>query len=84
MPINETANFTGYTKKGFTYKDHCRLADLYKKLDKKGIKMMLSNHDVDLVHKLYKGFNIEKTDVRRVINSDVSKRTGKEVIITNY
>ena len=45
---------------------------------------MLSNHDVPLVHELYSGFTIERVDVRRAINSDASKRSGKEVIITNY
>ena len=45
---------------------------------------MLSNNNVPLVYDLYKGFNIENIDVRRSINRDASKRTGKEVIITNY
>ena len=84
VPVNETANFTDYTKDGFTYEDHKRLSELFKSLDKKGVKIMLSNHDVQLVHDLYAGYNIENISVRRHINSDASKRTGKEVIITNY
>ena len=84
VPVNETANFTDYTKDGFTYEDHKRLSELFKSLDKKGVKIMLSNHDVQLVHDLYAGYNIENISVRRHINSDASKRTGKEVIVTNY
>jgi DNA adenine methylase len=84
IPVSETANFTDYTKDGFGYDDHCRLAELFKRLDKAGVKVMLSNHNVDLVYELYDGFKIESVDVKRAINRDSSKRVGKEVIITNY
>jgi DNA adenine methylase len=84
IPVNKTANFTGYTKDGFSYEDHKRLAELYHRLDTLGAKIMLSNNNVDLVYELYDGYKIESVDVRRNINSDASKRVGKEVIITNY
>lgn len=84
IPVSETASFTDYTKDGFTYDDHVRLSKLYKHLADNGVKCMLSNHDVDLVYELYDGFKIESTDVKRNINSNAKKRTGKEVIITNY
>ena len=84
IPVSDTAGFTDYTKNGFSYEDHCRLADLYKRLSDKGVKVMLSNHNVDLVYQLYDGFKIEPVDVKRAINSNAKKRTGKEVIITNY
>lgn len=84
VPISDTANFTDYTKDGFSYEDHVRLSELFKELDKRGAYVMLSNHDVPLVHQLYEGFSIESTAVKRMINSDASKRDGKEVIITNY
>ena len=84
VPVSKTASFTDYTKDGFTYEDHCRLARLYRRLDALGAKVMLSNHNVDLVHELYDGFHIEPVSVRRAINRDASKRVGKEVIITNY
>ena len=84
IPESTTANFTDYTKEGFNYDAHCRLARLFKQLDAKGIKVMLSNNDVELVHNLYEGFHIENVDAARMINRDASKRKGKEVIITNY
>jgi DNA adenine methylase len=84
VPVTETANFTDYTKDGFTYEDHVRLSKLYKKLDKKGAKIMLSNNDVPLVYELYGEFNIDRFNVRRAINRNANKRKGKEVIITNY
>lgn len=84
VPVSETANFTDYTKDGFSLEAHKRLAALYRRLAAQGTKVMLSNHNVPLVHELYSGFTIEEVDVRRAINSDASKRSGKEVIITNY
>lgn len=84
IPVSETASFTDYTKDGFSYEDHRRLADLFRRLDAAGVKIMLSNHNVDLVYELYDGFKIEAVDVKRAINRDASKRVGKEVIITNY
>ncbi|MGN1392432.1 MAG: DNA adenine methylase [Succinivibrionaceae bacterium] len=84
VPVSTTANFTDYTKDGFKYEDHLRLVALFKNLDKLGVKVMLSNNNVDLVHELYKGYKIEEVNVKRAINSNASKRVGKEVIITNY
>lgn len=84
VPISETANFTDYTKDGFSLEDHKRLAGLFRALDSIGAYVMLSNHNVPLVHELYRGFKIEAIDVRRSINRDASKRIGKEVLITNY
>ncbi|MCI8537358.1 MAG: DNA adenine methylase [Oscillospiraceae bacterium] len=84
VPVNETANFTDYTKEGFSLEDHKRLAALYRKLAAQGTNVMLSNHNVPLVHELYMGFTIEEVGVRRAINRDAAKRSGKEVIITNY
>lgn len=84
IPVSKTANFTDYTKDGFSYEDHCRLAELSKRLNDAGVKIMLSNNDVDLVYELYDGFKIKGVDVKRAINRNASKRTGKEVIITNY
>lgn len=43
IPASETTKFTNYTKDGFTYEDHVRLAELYKCLVAKEVKVMLSN-----------------------------------------
>ena len=47
---------------------------------------MLTNHNTEFIRSLYeeKGYRIEIVPVKRMINSDASKRTGEEVIITNY
>lgn len=84
LPVSDTANFMSYTKSGFTMKDHTRLAEFTRALVDKGVKVMLSNNDVPLVHDLYEGFDIQSVDVRRAINSDKEKRTGQEVIIKTW
>ena len=84
IPVSETANFTDYTKDGFSCEDHKRLSELFRRLDRIGAYIMLSNHNVPLVYELYKGYCIREIDVRRSINRDASRRVGKEVIITNY
>ena len=84
IPESETAYFTDYTKDGFTYSDHKRLADLFARLDGIGARLMLSNNDVPLIYELYKGYNIRSFGAKRMINCNASKRFGKEVIITNY
>ena len=82
-PLTATS-FTSYTKEGFGYEDHVRLAKVFKELTNRGCYCMLTNHDTPLIRELYKDFRIEVVDVRRSINRNGSDRTGKEVIITNY
>lgn len=82
-PLN-ASSFESYTKEGFTREQHERLAELFKQLDQKGCYCMLTNHNTELIQSLYGDFTMEEIDVRRAINSDASKRIGKEVIIRNY
>ncbi len=83
VPLIPTS-FTDYTKEGFDYEDHLRLAKLYKRLSEQGVHCMLTNHNTDLVRELYAGFNIKVVQVARNINSNALERKGEEVIITNY
>ena len=82
-PLNPTS-FDSYTKEGFAEEEHRRLAGLFRRLAEKGVYCMLTNHNTELIRELYDGFLIEEIDVRRAINSDPKKRTGKEVIIRSY
>ena len=57
---------------------------MFKELTDKGVYCMLTNHNTELINELYKEYNKKTVQVKRMINSDTSKRTGEEVIITNY
>lgn len=86
-PPYDTINnsFTSYTEEGFTKKDQERLSNVFKELDKKGVKVMLSNHNTDFIKELYDGFNFHVISAKRNINSKGNKRGRvEEVIITNY
>ncbi len=83
VPISDTANFTAYTVDGFGHEDQVRLRDTAVALKKRGVVVVLSNHDVPIVRKLYKGFKFERVKAKRNINSKASKRGPVwEVIIT--
>lgn len=44
-PLNRPSSFTAYAKDGFSDNDQRRLADFFRKMDKKGAFLMLSNSD---------------------------------------
>ncbi len=84
-PLNPSS-FESYTKEGFDIESHKRLATLFDKMTKKGCFCMLTNHNTEFINELYseKGYRMDVVSVKRMINSDASKRVGEEVIICNY
>lgn len=84
-PISETANFTSYTRYGFTKEDHIRLRECCDTLTARGIKFMLSNSDTDFIRSLYAGYDITEVFAKRFINCNGNGRGAvKELIIRNY
>lgn len=82
---SDTDTFTSYTNSGFNRDDQIRLSEVFKKLDKKGCYVMLSNHNTKLINELYRDYNIHVIMAKRNINSNGKGRgTIEEVIITNY
>lgn len=77
--------FNSYTQSGFGKDEQLRLSEVFKELDKKGVYVMLSNHNTEYINELYSDYNIHVIEAKRNINSNGKKR-GKveEVIITNY
>lgn len=84
-PLNPTS-FESYTKEGFDMESHKRLSKLFDKLTDRGCYCMLTNHNTEFINELYgkKGYRMEVTSVKRMINSDASNRKGEEIIIRNY
>lgn len=84
-PVSQTASFTSYARDGFSQDDQTRLRDVYKALDRRGCKLMLSNSDVPFIRDLYRDFEVDTVAAPRAINCDATKR-GKvsEVVVTNY
>jgi DNA adenine methylase len=84
-PVSKTANFTDYNSNGFTFDDQKRLADVFARLSKKGVQLMLSNSKVSEIEDLFAGCIIDTVEAKRCINCNGERRNGtREIIVTNY
>ena len=91
-PLSDTAHFVSYSKDDFNDQDQERLATLFKELDQKGAKLLLSNSDPkntvpddEFFDNLYSEFTIDRVSANRAINSKGLKRGPiNELLIRNY
>jgi DNA adenine methylase len=86
-PESSTACFTNYTSFGFDNQDQQELADIFRKLDDRKCKVMLTNSSTPLVRELYAPFDEHTVEVssKRAINCKGAKRQGHtDLIIRNY
>ena len=83
-PLSATSSFTDYHGPGFGIEQQRRLAALFRELDRRGVRMMLSNSDTPLVRELYAGYLIDEVQASRAINSKGDRR-GRitELVIRN-
>lgn len=84
-PVSETSYFTAYSSDRFAEDQQVQLKDVFGKLAKRGVKVMLSNSDCEFIRNLYSSFNIHTISASRAINSNAKKR-GKitELLVTSY
>lgn len=84
-PVSNTANFTGYSRGGFSREDQVRLRECCDDLNRRGIKFMLSNSSTDFIREQYAPYNITIVQAKRAINSDAAGRGQvDEVVVRNY
>jgi len=69
VPISESANFTSYTKSSFKKEDQIKLFNVFKELDQKGCKLLLSNSYNEFILKLYKNYQINIVYAKRAIKA---------------
>ncbi|MHA1195623.1 MAG: DNA adenine methylase [Promethearchaeota archaeon] len=85
VPISSSSNFTSYTKDNFGREDQIKLHHIFKALDERGCKVMLSNSYNEFILNLYKDYKINILQAKRAINSDAKKRGEiRELLITNF
>lgn len=83
--LDERNSFTSYDKISFGKEEQIRLSEVFKELSKKGVYVMLSNHNTKFINELYKDFHITIVNAKRMINSKADGRGDvEEVLITNY
>ncbi len=68
VPLTETAKFTGYSSGGFGLREQEQLAELAKRLSKKGVSVVISNHDTVFTQTAYQSAHIISFKVRRFIS----------------
>ncbi len=85
VPLNPTSDFVSYTSKGFNMKEQEKLARLFTMLARRGVKVMASNSDTEIVRKLYADYDICEVKARRNINSKGTKRgpIGELIMVAN-
>lgn len=83
--LENKESFTSYSADNFGKEEQKRLRDTFKRLADKGVYVMLSNHNTEFIRTLYKDYNINIIEAKRMINSNANGRGNvEEVIITNY
>lgn len=84
-PLSPTSQFTQYSRYGFGPADQERLAQVFRQLADRGVRVMLSNSDCAFIRELYAGFPIHSIQAARMINAHAGRR-GKisELLITSY
>lgn len=84
-PVSKTASFTAYHKGGFGESGQRQLADVFRALNEKGVKVLLSNSDTKFTQDLYEGFTIDRVYATRRVNSRADRR-GKvsELLVRNF
>ena len=85
-PMTKTANFASYTKGGFSLDNQAELAAAFSELTRRGVHVMLSNSNTEVIRDLYRGFQIQTVHATRAINCKGSgrRKEANEVLITNY
>ena len=83
-PLTVTANFSSYTKNGFSQKDQEDLALAALELSKNNIPVVISNHDTVYTRSIYALAKINNFDVQRFIASKAGNRVKAAELVATY
>lgn len=85
QPLSATSNFTSYTDKSFGLPDQIRLSETFQALDERGVFVLMSNSNCEVVRDLYSDYMTSKVLAPRAINRNGNGR-GRigELLIRNY
>lgn len=76
VPLSSTANFTSYSADGFTLQSQQALAAKAAELARRGVSVILSNHDTAFTRSIYEGANrLIGFEVQRHISCDGANRS---------
>lgn len=84
-PLSTTANFTSYAGNGFSLDDQAALADVSETAAlKRGIPVLISNHDTTLTRRLYHGASLNVVKVKRTISRNGNGRNKVDELLALY
>lgn len=84
-PVSKTSNFTSYHRDPFGEDAQRSLADVFRRLHGRGVKLLLSNSDTPLIQELYAPYTVETVMACRRVNSRADKRgVVREVLVRNF
>jgi DNA adenine methylase len=84
VPLSATANFTGYSRGGFSAGQQQELARLAVELSRQGIPVLISNHATEFTMKVYQGAELTRLKVQRSISCDGSKRGKADELLALF
>jgi DNA adenine methylase len=84
VPLSPTSSFTSYAAGGFSYDQQVELAYRAVHLSKRGVKVVISNHDNAITRKIYEDAVIESFPVRRFISCDGNNRDSAKELLAIY
>ena len=80
--LTESENFTAYHSSGFNHLDQGRLSRRLRKLAAKGVPVVASNADLEMVHYLYAGFEAVRINAPRSVGAAAaSQKVAAELIL---
>lgn len=84
-PLSDTASFTSYHSCGFDQAEQVRLKEACDRLNKRGVKFILSNSATVFIKELYREYMIHIISAKRNINCNANKRGEiAEIVVKNY
>lgn len=84
VPLSATASFTAYAGNEFSLQDQQDLAMLSEAAHRKGIPVILSNHDTDITRNLYATAEVKLFNVQRFISCNGNNRAAAPELIAIY
>ncbi len=84
VPLSDSANFTSYAKEGFRLDDQLALAVKAHKLAKRGVSVLISNHENGLTRELYEHAKLSRFQVRRSISCNGAGRAKAWELLALY
>ena len=84
VPISPTAYFTSYAKHGFSLHDQERLAYQAKRLAKRKVTVVISNHENEVTRAMYRDAKLVSFPVRRFISCNGKQRGNADELLAIF